>query len=675
MSKHTAGTIKTQAPSSPRLLDITGQQLLRLSLREFKGIQKFDFEPNGRTVRVLGANGAGKSTLFDAWTFLLFGKDSLGRADFEVKRLLPDGTSVHGLDHEVEAVVDLDDSQRIKLKKVFRERWTRKRGQADREFAGHEAQYFADDVPIKESEYRERIAAIADEKAFRLLTSPVEFAERLHWQERRQVLLEVAGDITDTDVIASVPELADLTDILANRSIDDHRKVVQAQRRKINQELPMFGARIDEVSRGLPEIEGDTDKLKAELEALRIQRRNAETALSRIETGGEIAEKTKRLREIEAKILDEINKEGASRQAEVEKLRAELANGQAALDGSECSVRRLQRQITDAEKEANNLKLAMEKLRKNWHEADSEMFVPATGGDVCAACGQKIPAGQVEAAQARALAEFNSLKAVRLGAISEDGKILKYSAEVLTGKFEAWGKELLVAKAAQRACGEPVAKLKEEIATLTARQAHIPSDQEHEMLEQKRAVEAHIETLQEANLGAIEKAKGKIAGLDILIAEVELPLSKIEHRRLGEKRIERLGQEERRLAAEFEGLERQLYLLDEFTRQKVSLLTERINSRFELARFKLFNVLVNGGLEECCEVTHEGVPWPSLNTGAQINTGLDVIRTLSRHYGMAPPIFIDHSESVTTLLETPGQQIRLVVSESDKTLRVEEETR
>jgi hypothetical protein len=101
------------------------------------------------------------------------------------------------------------------------------------------------------------------------------------------------------------------------------------------------------------------------------------------------------------------------------------------------------------------------------------------------------------------------------------------------------------------------------------------------------------------------------------------------------------------------------------------MLTERINSKFELARFKLFETQVNGGLAECCEATFNGVPYGSLNHGSRINVGLDIINTLSDFYRFAPPIFIDNAESVTSLLRTRGQQIRLVVSESDKALRIE----
>lgn len=92
-----------------------------------------------------------------------------------------------------------------------------------------------------------------------------------------------------------------------------------------------------------------------------------------------------------------------------------------------------------------------------------------------------------------------------------------------------------------------------------------------------------------------------------------------------------------------------------------------------MARFKLFNVLVNGGIEECCETTYNGVPYSNLNSGARLNVGLDIINVLADHFGFAPPVWIDNAESVTDILPTRGQQIRLVVSAPDKQLRVETE--
>ena len=50
--------------------------------------------------------------------------------------------------------------------------------------------------------------------------------------------------------------------------------------------------------------------------------------------------------------------------------------------------------------------------------------------------------------------------------------------------------------------------------------------------------------------------------------------------------------------------------------------------------------------------------------------GIDIINTLSRHYGVTVPLFIDNAEAVKKLLDCNAQVIRLVVSEMDKELRV-----
>src|SRR5690606_19351687 len=136
----------------------------------------------------------------------------------------------------------------------YREKWTKKRGSADKTLTGHTTDHFVNGVPVKKNEYDAVVAEIADEQRFRLLTDPTYFNEHMHWQDRRALLLEVCGDVSDDDVIASEPELKDLPDILGGRSLDGHRKIVLARRKEINEELDRIPVRIDEVRRGLPDL-------------------------------------------------------------------------------------------------------------------------------------------------------------------------------------------------------------------------------------------------------------------------------------------------------------------------------------------------------------------------------------------------------------------------------------
>ena len=145
-------------------------RLIDLKLFNFKGIRSFELKSDGKDVSIMGDNGSGKTTLADAFMWLLFGKDSQNKTDFEIKTLGPDGEPEHGLEHTVEARLQLPNGKQLTLKKVFSEKWTKKRGSATAEFTGHTTDHYIDGVPVKKKEFDEQIAEIADEEIFRLLT-------------------------------------------------------------------------------------------------------------------------------------------------------------------------------------------------------------------------------------------------------------------------------------------------------------------------------------------------------------------------------------------------------------------------------------------------------------------------------------------------------------------------
>lgn len=278
-------------------------KLLKLSLKNFKGAPEFVFEPNGHNASVFGDNATCKTTLVDASHWLLFDKDSHDKKDFAIKTLDKDGNVIHNLEHEVEGVYEID-GKVVTLRKVFSEKWTKKRGQTRSEFTGHTTDYYIDGVPKPKKDYDSFIAGIINEDIFKMLTNPQYFNEMLHWQARREILLDVCGDLSDEEVIASSKALSKLPEILKGRKLEDHRKVIAARRAEINKELDKIPVRIDEVSKSLPDItQSNVNGLQAEIEKLQEQIREKEQELHRIETGGEISEKQLKIREIDAALL------------------------------------------------------------------------------------------------------------------------------------------------------------------------------------------------------------------------------------------------------------------------------------------------------------------------------------------------------------------------------------
>ena len=648
-------------------------KILKLTLQNFKGIRDFELPTEGKDVNVYGDNATGKTTLADAFMWLLFGKDSQNKTDFEIKTLGPDGEPEHGLEHMVEAVLELEDGSQFALKKVYQEKWTKKKGSATAEFTGHTTNHFVDGVPVQKKEYDARIAEIADENIFRLLTDPRYFNEVLHWQKRRELLLEVCGDVSDAEVIASKKDLAKLGDILGNRTIEQHRKVIQARRTEINKELEKIPVRIDEVKRGLPNIDDITnpDELPNDIAKLREELKSKQEELAQAKAGGQVAEKTKELRLIEGQILDLRNKHRQAQDGKVGEKRQELSRIQGELSELKANIDSHNRNMQLRESEIDGLNIKIEVLRSRWHEENNKTF-EFEQPDTCPACGQPLPTEKLQEAKEKAEAQFNKAKAERLETIAVEGKQLAARKTELENELGALREAMDKLQDELPALEQKVAALKAEIDGIMQGAQPVESTPEYaQMQERIMKIREDIANMQADSNTAIMAIQKEIDTLTDAITALEQAAARLEARKNGEKRIEDLKAEERRLAAEFEELERQLYLTEEFIRAKVQMLEDKINSKFRMARFKLFEVQVNGALAECCETTFNGVPYSNLNNGARLNIGLDIINTLADHYGFTPPVWLDNAESVTDILPTKGQQIRLIVSAADKKLRIE----
>ena len=650
-------------------------KLVSLKLKNFKGIRTFTLDTQGEDVSIYGDNATGKTTLMDSFLWLLFGKDSQNRADFDIKTLTEDGEAMHGLDHSVEATIELG-GRPMTLCKVYSEKWTKRRGAATKEFTGHTTDHFLDGVPVKKGEFDAAVADIINEDAFKLLTNPRYFNDMLHWQKRREILLEVCGDVSDADVISSDKALGDLPGILGNRSLDDHRKVIAARRTELNREINKIPVRIDEVSQGLPVVTGiNRAAIEKEIKALSRALQEKMQERTRIESGGEIAEKQKALRELEAELLDMQTKLRAGIGDKIGAARADRNKIAGEIDSLNSAIRSNEHAITDNQREIERLEARMASLRTNWEQVNSKTF-EFVQDDTCPTCGQTLPVEQLDAAREKALSDFNLSKAKKLEEITAQGRDDRARAGELALQNARMEQENQTGKEALQRLQQEADLLQRRMEELAAQEADVMDDPA--FLEKAEGLEVLVDAiaaLKEDNREALAAIDAEIAGVEGQIDAAKSKLSLLSAYEAGQARIEELKEQERELAAEYERLEGELYLTEQFVRAKVKLLEEKINSRFEHARFKLFNVLVNGAVEEVCETLYQGVPYSSaLNNAAQINVGLDIINTLSEHYGFEPPIWIDNREAVTRLIPTRAQLISLIVSEQDKNLRVEIES-
>lgn len=646
-------------------------RLETLTLRNFKGVRDFTLHADGQDVRIFGDNATGKTTLFDAFLWLLFDKDSQNKKDFGIKTL-KDGQSLKGINHEVEGAFKID-GQTLVLQKVYAEKYTKSRSAATKELTGNETQYFIDGVPVKKKEYVEKISSIIDEDVFKLLTSPSYFNEKLHWQDRRKILLEVCGDIPDLEVINSNKKLSPLPGILEGRTIENHRKVIAAKKAEINSELEKLPVRIDEVDRSKPDVEG-LNELTLQKNLMKIEQEIAdkEDEITRTRSGSEVVEKQKEQREHEIALMNVTNQHNAIEQEHLAAKNDEMYKVKQEINEIETRMQRLQNSTKANNEYIERAEKRMANFREEWETTYEEQFLHAVDNE-CPTCNQALPYDKVQSAIETARSAFNLRKSNRLEDIVGQGKKLKSDVDSWleqNAEYQKGISELQQEMSEKTTLLKTIQKNIDDIRFATSKVSETKSYQE---FNQKIVdVGLEIKKLQESVESSLEEKRDDLRNLKMQAAAIDSQRARFGQVDAANKRIEELKERERELTTQYNNIEKQLFLTEEFIRTKVEMLTEKINSRFQYARFNLFKVLVNGAVEEVCETLFDGVPYGSgLNNAAQINVGLDIINTLSTHYQFIAPIFVDNAEAVTKMAGTKAQLVSLVVSEPDKKLRVE----
>ncbi|MEW4368592.1 AAA family ATPase [Paenibacillus kandeliae] len=649
--------------------------LERMTLRNFKGFDDFVLDTDGKDVAGYGTNATGKTTIVDAFYWLLFGKDSNNRTDFEIKKLNALGqVAQHKLDHEVEAVLRVGHIQRT-FRKVYAEKWTKKRGSALSDFTGHDTTYFVDGVPVKQKEYKAAVDQLVNEDLFRLVTNPTYFNEHLKMEQRRALLLEICGDIADTEVIGSNEELSALPNLLNGRTIEDHRKVIAAQKRAVNEEIAKIPVRIDEIRRTMPDVSGiDPAKLDADILNIRTRIFEQENKFQQIRSGSEVIHTQTEIKRLEGEALEVINRLKSGSVDLIAAQRKVLSDHQWEYDKLTQQIAQKHSQCQSNQRQIDTGKATMQTLRSRWTQVKAATFEHKHGGDkVCAACGQHLPADQIQAAYDKAQASFNLQRSKNLEQINVDGGAVKQEVDALEAANQRLATDIELLKQQQAEKRVEMTFAHSELEDLEAATTDPKQDSEYTTLQQQ-IIDLQIKLNQfRANAQqAADQVQEVIIGLRADVQTLEQERARVNQAAAVIKRITELESEEKRLAEEYERLEHELFITEEFIRTKVTMLESRINSKFKHARFKLFETQINGGLKEVCETLYSGVPYSAgLNNAARINVGLDIINTLSAHYGVTAPIFFDNAESVVELIETEAQIIRLIVSESDTTLRIE----
>ena len=637
----------------------------------FKGLRDYEIEFNEDITRVLGRNGSGKTTLFDGFTWLLFGKDSEDRSQFNIKTLDDKGEPIPQLPHEVSATLIVD-GETVTLRRSFVEKWVKRRGTVSAEFTGHTEERFYNDVPCKASEYDAKIAELCGEQVFKFITNPTYFS-RQKADVQRAMLIRMAGGISDDDIAADNEDFKSLLAQLTGKTLAEYKREIAVKKSKLRAEIDTLPDRIDERKRDVPEVE-DWAALEAQIKQLTSEK---------FEIDAEIADAAKAMRKAsDARMaviaeLNNVRSQKMRREYEVKEIalaawrkrKSEHQALLASIDSDSREITRLQQQQSSNANTLHRLLNEREQLVAEYRAIKAETLNFSESDFVCPTCHRRYEVSEIESREQEITAAFNERRAKRLEENKRKGLTVRSQIDTLNEQ-----QQMIEDKIAQ--LQETIVKSKQQPLYNESFDVEPPthdaiaSDSEYIALCERETSlqEQSNSSLQEQSNSSLQEQSNTLADK---IAELRVRLSKREIIERNNARIAELEEQLKTQNAELARLEGIEFTISEFSKARINAVEQRINAMFKIVRFKMFAKQINGGEVETCEATVNGVPYNNgLNNAMRIIAGLDIINAICKFEGVTAPIFIDNAESVNDIPETVSQLIALVVTD-DATLTID----
>ena len=190
-----------------------------------------------------------------------------------------------------------------------------------------------------------------------------------------------------------------------------------------------------------------------------------------------------------------------------------------------------------------------------------------------------------------------------------------------------------------------------------------------ELQKRYKALVAEIHAEAESNEKNEEAIAAKVEPIKAKMESLMAERTELEKRMAQKATNERIDEERKRLLANQSTLQQAMAEYEAadadiagFKKEKITAVENGVSSLFRMVHWKMYEANVtNSGEKEICQAIIDGVPYEQQNTATQVNAGIDIATAFGQAYGVSAPLFIDNAESVTDLLETDRQLIKLTV--------------
>lgn len=571
-------------------------RIQKLRLKNFKGIKELEIDFEGRNTNIYGRNATGKTTIFDAFKWLFFDKDSNDRTKFNVKTLDKNNEPIHYLEHEVEATL-LIDNQEMNFRRRLKEKWVKKRGQEKEEYAGtDESSYWIDEVPVQLKDYNEKINSLIAERKFKLITDPIYF-NQIEWKERRTILESISkSNITDEEIMNANEQFNTLKDSLQGREIEDYQKIVSEKIKKLEEEKKDIPSRIDELTKTLiTEHNIDYDKLEEEKAKYNEELNNIESKMTDIQarakenmnTVNKLSTAKNELNNLKFKLETEHNSKNS----------AELINLTNDKSILESKIRANKQELEERETKIEQDNKKKEELYAEWDKVDKTKLEFSENDFKCPTCKREYEQATTEELKAKLIENFKYHQDNEKTRINSEGQAINKRLEENNTAVERLQK---VINEQEQNLNEVQKKI-EELEKQKANEKAFDVTENAEYKEKAAQVESlqqEVDKLTSEDTTEIQNRKKEILEQ---INSIDMQLNNRDTQEKTKARIVELEQQEEEISQKIQELEAQQYQIEQFTRTKIELLENAINSNFNVVKFRLFEKQKNGGMKECCD--------------------------------------------------------------------------
>jgi len=648
--------------------------LSRLDIKNFKEVRE-DTTNFFHITHFCGANGAGKSTRYDALLFCWFGYDSRGQARFgiqpidrQTEKLIPNLTT------DVTVLFNGIEFRRMQKPSKRGDKYTTRTS-----INGTDSKSLTEYTAYVKSMF-------GTEEAFRITTDLHYFIETMKWQDRRPILLDLAGNVKLD--IKGFPEIVKHLKDTSQTTLD-YRRGIQKEIARQEETLADITPRIDELTLKIPETIVEPEgliKLRGDHESNIANLNKARNKLTETEQARQtLLDKQKdlqsQLNKRESELLTDTSRI-ADHLAEKRTLSTAGQEEETELSALKLALPPMERELASLQRHSDSLNEDLNDAREEYqaNQTPTEAVIPDKH---CATCTcASTPELQAEIEAARAKKETDRVELLtKLANQAKDliGQIKESrirQAEIGEKITESTG----LANEKQQEIDVIKAKAKTRLATLNLL---ISTDTKVAPADDPtwRSINTQLEALEigdpvSEQLLAIES---QVTSETVVLDELKSQLISYDTTIENQKRIKELQNQADLIAQAMADLEGQLSRLADYTEaeaKETALAVEfAVNSHFSVVKWKLFEQLKNGTYQECCEPTIRGVPWRDASDGERTAMALDTVGTFTDIYdAQSTPLFVDRAESYTGPYPENRQLVKLFVRKDQKTLLVSEGT-